>query len=396
MKRLLLLLALLFVGIAPIMANEAEAEKKEGNEEKEYLSDEERSVLIKKAIASDKIELVIDPWGGEGAECKELTKSGNGYVSYSDKPEVFFERGYKFTPLAFVDNFRYVFEHEGKFYGANMGDIQLADKDDREEYSFMIRGKSSNMASAAGQFYGTSSALWLMLLVMGGAAAVALLYFVLGIKSLRLIVLAVIPAAILAFSLIEIFGYIKFGGDIFWWCEYDRYGFFGSLWRVFPFALMIAAQVFSIKLYEKVLFEGNDDPDDDNRKISLKPAVWSLILCIPVLIIVILILGSMDLENTILMDILGVGGFLVTLGTGLMISFRRNVKAFGPVSGLWVTIFSIVYIIGCIISAIAMITLILQIIFQILVVVGTILIFMMMGYRRRVYRNGRVYEEIHY
>ena len=159
---------------------------------------------------------------------------------------------------------------------------------------------------------------------------------------------------------------------------------------------MVAAQIFSIKLYEKVLFEGNDDPDDDNRKISLKPAVWSLILCIPVLIIVILILGSMDLENTILMDILGVGGFLVTLGTGLMISFRRNVKAFGPVSGLWVTIFSIVYIIGCIISAIAMITLILQIIFQILVVVGTILIFMMMGYRRRVYRNGRVYEEIHY
>ena len=184
MKRLLLLLALLFVGIAPIMANEAEAEKKEGNEEKEYLSDEERSVLIKKAIASDKIELVIDPWGGEGAECKELTKSGNGYVSYSDKPEVFFERGYKFTPLAFVDNFRYVFEHEGKFYGANMGDIQLADKDDREEYSFMIRGKSSKMASAAGRFYGTSSALWLMLLVMGGAAAVALLYFVLGLKSL--------------------------------------------------------------------------------------------------------------------------------------------------------------------------------------------------------------------
>ncbi len=396
MKRLLLLLALLFVGMVPIMANEAEAEKKEGKEEKEYLSDEERSVLIKKAIASDKIELVIDPWGGEGAECKELTKSGNDYVSYSDKPKVFFERGYKFTPLAFVDNFRYVFEQDGKFYGANMGDIQFADNDDREKYSFMIQGKSNKMASAAGRFYGTSSALWLMLMVMGGAAVVALLYFVLGIKVLRPIVLLAIPLAILAFSMIEIFGYIKFGGDIFWWCEYDRYGFFGSLWRVFPFALMVAAQIFSIKLYEKVLFEGNDDPDDDNCKISLKPAVWSLILCIPVLIVVILILGSLDLENTILMDIFGIGGFLVTLGVGLMISFRRNVKNFGPVSGLWVTIFSIVYIIGCIISAIAMITLIVRIILQILMVIGTILILLMLGYRRRVYRNGRVYEEIHY
>ena len=236
----------------------------------------------------------------------------------------------------------------------------------------------------------------MMLLVMGAAAVIALLYFKCGMKSLRTIVLIVMPAAILIFSLIEIYGYIKFGGDIFWWCEYERYGFFGSLFRVFPFAAMVAAQVFSIKLYEKVLFEGNDDPDDDNRKISLKPAAWSLALCIPVLIVIILILGSMDLENTILMDILGVGGFLVTLGVGLVISFRRNVKNFGAVSGLWVTIFSIVYIIGCIISAIAMITLIVQIIWQILVVVGTIIILMMLGYRRRVYRDGRVYEEIHY
>ena len=81
---------------------------------------------------------------------------------------------------------------------------------------------------------------------------------------------------------------------------------------------------------------------------------------------------------------------------GLIISLRRNVKSFGATTGLYVTIFSIVYIIGCIISAIAMIILVFQIIFQILVVVGTILIFMMMGTRRRVYRNGRVYEEIHY
>lgn len=389
MKRLLLLLALLFVSVMTLSAKEEETKK-------ESLSQEERTALIKKAIANKEVELVIDPWGGNGVECKEYTKSGKGYVAYVDASNVHFERGYKFTPVAFIEEHRYIFEEGGKFYAANMGDIQFADKDNREEYSFMIRGKSNKMASVAGRFYGTSSALWLMLLVMGGAGVVALLYLVLGIKSLRLIVLAVIPAAILAFSLIEIFGYIKFGGDIFWWCEYDRYGFFGSLWRVFPFALMVAAQIFSIKLYEKVLFEGNDDPDDDNRKISLKPAVWSLILCIPILIIVVLILGSMDLENTILMDILGIGGFLVTLGTGLMISFRRNVKAFGPVSGLWVTIFSIVYIIGCIISAIAMITLILQIIFQILVVVGTIVILMMLGYRRRVYRNGRVYEEIHY
>lgn len=389
MKRLLLLLSVLFMGVLTLSA-------KENEEKKEILSSEERTALIQKTLASREVKLVIEPWGGKGIECKELTKSGNNYVAPKKAEKVFFDRGYTFTPVTFVDGFRYIFEHEGKFYCATTSEVRLADAADSEELSFMTQGKNNKMNTPAGRFYGSSSALWMMLLVMGAAAVVALLYFMCGMKSLRTIVLIVIPAAILVFSLIEIYGYIKFGGDMFWWCEYERYGFFGSLFRVFPFALMIAAQVYSIKLYEKVLFEGNDDPDDDNRKISLKPAAWSLALCIPVLIVIILILGSMDLENSILMDVLGVGGFLVTLGVGLVISFRRNVRNFGAVSGLWVTIFSIVYIIGCLISAIAMITLIVQIIWQILVVVGTILIFMMLGYRRRVYRNGRVYEEIHY
>ena len=389
MKRLFVLSLLLLVGVTALSA-------KEETEEKKYLSDEERTAMIQKTLAEREVELVIDPWGGSGAECKELTRQGGDYVSLTNSPEVLFERGYTFKPIAFVDNYSYVFEHEGNYYGAPMSDVLVNQRGDREELAFMIRGKSHQMTSTAGRFYGTSAALWMMLLVMGAAAVVALFYFLTQSAALRPIVLAVIPASILVFSLIEIYGYIKFGSDIFWWCEYDRYGFFGSLWRVIPFAAMVAAQIYSIKLYERILFRGNDTPDDDERKISLKPAAWSLALCIPVLIVIILILGSMDLENTILMDILGIGGFLTTLGVGLMISFKRNVKSFGPVSGLWVTIFSIVYIIGCIISAIAMITLIFRIILQILVVVVTFLIFAMMGTRRRVYRNGRVYEEHYY
>ncbi len=368
----------------------------EEKEKEEYLSDEQRAAMIQKTMQEREVKLVIDPWGGSGVECKELHKTDRGWVSYTGEKEHFFERGYTFTPIAFVDNYRYVFEHEGKYYGASLGDVQFENGDNREAYPFMIRGKSNQMASVAGRFYGTSSALWMMLLVMGAAAVVSGFYFFTRFAALRPIVLAVMPASILIFSLIEICGYIKFGGDIFWWCEYDRYGFFGSLWRVFPFAAMVAAQVYSIRLYERVLFLGNDDPNDDERKISLKPAAWSLALCIPVFIVLILIVAGLGLENTILMDIAGIGGFLGTLGIGLMISFKRNVKSFGPVSGLWVTIFSIVYIIGCLISAIAMVTLIFQIIVQILVVVATFLIFVMMGRRRRVYRNGRVYEEHYY
>lgn len=391
MKKLLLILMALLVGVTSLSAKEA----KEEREEKKELTSAERHDLIIQAIKTGEVELVIDPWGGKGIESREYQKTDHGWVTKTSQKTFFIERGYTFKPLSFIDGFRYVFEKDEKFFVASMSEVYFEDSDDAEELEFMIRGESRLMDSLAGRFYGTSAALNIMLLVMGVAAMVAFLYLKGGMASMRPLFLAVVPAAILVFSLIEIYGYAKFGSHIFWWCEYDRYGFFGSLFRVFPFGLMVAAQVFSIKLYERALFKGNDDPSDDERKISLKPAAWSLALCIPVFIVLILIVAGLGLEHTILMDIAGIGGFLGTLGVGLYISFKRNIKSFGKTTGLYVTLFSIVYIIGCIISAIAMITLIFRIILQILLVIGAILIFAMMGYRRRVYRNGRVYEEVY-
>ncbi len=392
MKRLLFLLVILCVSVTTLSAKE---EQKQAQEESKPLSATERTALILKTLKEREVELVIDPWGGKGIESREYQKTDHGWVTKTSQKTFFIERGYTFKPLSFIDGFRYVFEKDEKFFVASMSEVYFEDSDDAEELEFMIRGESRLMDSLAGHFYGTSVALNIMLLVMGVAAMVAFLYLKGGMASMRPLFLAVVPAAILVFSLIEIYGYMKFGSKIFWWCEYDRYGFFGSLFRVFPFGLMVAAQVFSIKLYERALFKGNDDPSDDERKISLKPAAWSLALCIPVFIVLILIVAGLGLEHTILMDIAGIGGFLGTLGVGLYISFKRNIKSFGKTTGLYVTLFSIVYIIGCIISAIAMITLIFRIILQILMVIGTILIFAMMGYRRRVYRNGRVYEEVY-
>ncbi len=395
MKRLFLLLAMLFISVATFSAEKAETAEKTKDKPKS-LSEEERAAMIQKILSEREVELVIDPWGGSSVECKQLKKSGNDFVAYTKSPKVEFERGYTFKAIAFVDHYRYVFEDDGKYYGVSMGDVQFDSREDAEELGFMIRGKSNKLHKFGGRFYGTSAALWMMLLVMGAAGVVAVLYLKGGVKSLRPLFLAILPAAILIFSFIEIFGYKQFGNDMFWWCEYERYGFFGSLFRLFPFAAMVAAQVASIRIYERALFEGEIDTDTGKpKKISLKPAAWSLVLCLPVLLIVAFIFASLDLQNTIIMDLASVIGFFGTLGLGLFISFKRNVKSFGHATGLYVTIFSIVYIIGCIISAIAMIALIFQIIFQILVVVGAILILMMIRTRRRVYRNGRVYEEVY-
>ena len=384
MKRLLLLLLVLFVGVSTLSAKE---------EEKKMYTDEDRSTLIARAIKSGSVELVVEPWGGNGIECERFEKTEQGYAAKKNGRPIFCERGYSFTPVTFINGYRYIFRIDDKFYAINIGDVLVKNEEQRERYDYMAYRKSNRMLSAAGRFYGTSSALYLMLLVMGAAAVLVFLYKM-GLGILRPILLIVVPVAILIFSLIEIFGFVKFGNDIFWWCEYDRYGFFGSLWRLIPFAAMVYAQVYSIKIYERVLFcSTTEDECDEEKKISLKPAVWSLLLCLPVPIVVAIICSKMGLGGSVAMEIATLVSFLLTLGLGIYISFHRNMKRFGFIVGLYVTIFSLVYILGCIISAIAMGVLVFQLIFQILVVVGAILVLMMVGSRRRVVRDGRVYEE---
>ncbi len=89
--------------------------------------------MIQKALAERDIELVIDPWGGSGVECKELTRQGGDYVSLTNSPEVLFERGYTFKPVAFVHGYSNVFEQEGKNYGAPRSEVQVDKLADREE-----------------------------------------------------------------------------------------------------------------------------------------------------------------------------------------------------------------------------------------------------------------------
>lgn len=385
MKKLLILIVAIMIGM-PILYAE---------EEEKSLSNEERKQLIHKTLSTRTVQFVIDAWGGSGVECNQLDTTSTGYQVNSKKPKVKFDRGHEITAIDFINGYLYVFKHDEKHFAISMSDLQFVNNEDAKQLQFMLPKKHKKLNSLAGRFYGTSVALWSMIFIMAAAALLSLLYLKTKSKALRPIFLAIIPAAILVFSAIEIFGYIKFGSDMFWWCDYDRYGFWGSLFRVIPFAIMVAAQIYSIKIYERALFDERGDNDSGNQKISLKPAAWSLALCIPVTIAVIIIMALSGFNNSIIMDIVCIATFLASLGVGLYISFKRNMKTLGATIGLWVSVFSVIYIIGCLISAIAMITLIFKIILQILVVIGSIFILLMIAntkQKRRIYRGNNVYE----
>ena len=148
----------------------------------------------------------------------------------------------------------------------------------------------------------------------------------------------------------------------------DNYGFFGSLLRAIPFCLFVAFQLYSIKLYERMLLA---DKNSD-EKLSIKPMAISLAVCLPLTLAIVFGLAALDV-NTILRDALSVVAFFVSLGIGLFISMRKNIKILGVVAGVAFTVFGIVYILASIVAVIGLGIVLFEIILQILIICGAIL-----------------------
>lgn len=333
----------------------------------------------------------VAPWGDTETKAYIAHKNNAGEWGLDYNQRIPFKKGFEFERIATFDRHE-IFAHEGKFYAIYDKDLKFSSKNpDGIENPFSE--KQQKRHSLPGRFYGSTAAILTILLIMGFAAAVSFLYFK-GIFKDRAFVLKVIPGAILLNSLILIYGQLNFGDEIFWWCDYDRYGFFGSLLRVIPFTLVLLIQIGSIKVYEMFLFDGQTEREDGTElKLSIKPAALSLALCLPVTIATAILLSFLNIRG-FMMDLITLVVLFGSLGWGMIKTHRKNVKLFGPFNGLMMTLFSTVYIIGCIIAIIALVTLIIQLIFQILVVVGTFLVLAMITPKRR-YRgsDGRIYEE---
>lgn len=214
--------------------------------------------------------------------------------------------------------------------------------------------------SWAGKFFATFTPYAIIALFF----TFAIVFMFLGFKAtaIRKLALYVVPGCMLVASLMEVWAYITLGTDAFWWCSMDNYGFWGSLIRAIPFILFVAYQLYSIKLYEHLLLG-----KDAGEKLSIKPMAISLAICIPAWIAAVIVLTSMGLGST-LRDVLSIVTFLAALGIGILISFRKNVKALGKLAGTAFTIFGIVYIIASIVAVIGVIIVILEIILQILII----------------------------
>lgn len=333
----------------------------------------------------------ISKWGSEDVLAFPTQKNSNGEWVHDATNAVRFDKGFEFQSVDKQGDY-YIFAHEGKFYSIYENNLKFSSKNP-DEVENPLSEKQQKRFTLGGWFYSSMAAVYTMLIVMGFGVIISFLYFK-GYIDNKGFVLKVIPAAILINSLILIYGQLNFGSDIFWWCDYDRYGFFGSLLRVIPFMIVLFVQIISIKVYEIFLFDGQTEREDGTElKLSIKPAALSLALCLPATIAVAILLSFLNIRG-FFMDTITLVVFFGSLGWGMLKTYRKNVQLFGALNGLMMTIFSAVYIIGCVIAAIALIVLIFRIIFQILAVLGTLLVLAMVAPKRR-FRgsDGRIYEE---
>lgn len=211
-------------------------------------------------------------------------------------------------------------------------------------------------------FFTSLGPCWAIIGLLVIAFAICLAGMRLGVRSVREAGLVVVPLCLLAVAAIEIYWYRLMGAGAFWWCDYDSYGFFGTLLRVIPFLIVVAMQLFSIKLYEQLLCW--DGPVDG--EIHAKPAVIGILVSFPTLIVYVLVtqLGFHWKGETA--EMVGVGIFLLIILVGIIRTFMLNIQEFGALRGSLISAFILVYVVSCIVAVAALIFVIVRILLVIL------------------------------
>ncbi len=293
----------------------------------------------------------------------ELTKNGaevlgNPVFKLPMGQTVFIERTLK------DNSARGIIKIDGKEYAIGSGCLLFSDENpDGVEDTFGNTRERTNH-SWSGKFYATPVPYVIVVI----AFLVSIIFTFLGLKvgALRSLAIKIVPACLLVAAAIEIHAFMVLGSDAFWWCDKDRYGFFGSLFRAIPFVGFVAFQFYSVKLYERLLLG-----DETDEELSIKPMAISLAICIPVFLVLVFGLTALGLRGT-LRDVITIVGFLATLTFGIVMSLKKNVALLGKAGGTAFTVFGIVYIIGSLIAAYGLILIILKLIIQILIICAAI------------------------
>ncbi len=249
---------------------------------------------------------------------------------------------------------------DGKPYAVDAGNLLFSDDNPEGVEDIFGDTRDRVQHSWVGKWFGTYTPFAIIALLF--AVAMVFAFGGLRIDAMRGAALRIIPICILGASLFEIWAYSILGKDVFWWCDSDTFGFFGSLLRAIPFMIFVAFQILSVKFYETLLLG-----HDSDIKLSVKPMAIGMGIAIPVVValgFLLPVFGIRGTPNNIICAVALLGCVFV----GFFWSLRNNVRSLGKICGTLFTVFSVVYVIGSLIAVWGLLVLLFKMILQILIV----------------------------
>lgn len=259
------------------------------------------------------------------------------------------------------DKLNFVFMSHGKYYRISRSYLVWS-QTNSPTTSHALTKHELNHNSKVSAFFASMGPCWGIIGLLFVAFAVSITGMRFGVSPVREAGLVVVPLCLLAVALTEIYWYRLMGNGAFWWCDYDRYGFFGTLLRVIPFLAVVAVQLFSIKWFEQLLCWDSCE----EAEIHVKPAVIGIIVSFPTLLVYFLVtqLGFHWKGDTA--EQVGILIFLLIILIGIIRTFALNIKDFGALKGSMVSVFVLVYAVSCIVAVTALIIIIVRIILVVL------------------------------
>jgi hypothetical protein len=301
-------------------------------------------------------QYIIDPLLYDSVTCYRAVLKDTAWIVKDYSRKKVFPRGLMIDSCGKPNSTKYsvIFVNNGKHYQIRKADL-LWSQTNTDSLQTGLSTKIARQNSTLGVFFATLWPCWLVI----GLVSLPLLFTIIlplllsrfeRMRQVQLTLLdamvIIMPLCLLGVAAIEVGDYLLFGGQAFWWCDKDRYGFLGSVLRILPFLIVVMVQVFSIWWYEGLLFRG----EQSGKKIHMKPAVISFCISIPALIACLLLTEEvLDWKETTA-EWTSVVLFFGIILTGAIITLVRNIHEVGALKGSLITAFVLVYIIGCMVA----------------------------------------------
>ena len=197
-----------------------------------------------------------------------------------------------------------------------------------------------------GRYFSTLTPYLYIVYLVGGALLLGLL--AVSFRPLRFVAGLLVPLMIAAACYLEVSAWLALNSDMFWWCDKERFGFWGSVLRVIPFSFVLLGQLASYFVYKKLMISKDNDK---TANTSIMPIGISILVAVPVIIIAVFVCALCHVGKPT-QNIVGTVILAVIVGVGSLTSIVLNIKALGVIRGLWFTVFGAIYIVGAMIALI--------------------------------------------